>query len=97
MELEERINRGVKAREILDSEIYLEAYDTLRQEIIDQWQQSPARDVEGREKLYLMLGIIDKLRATMQTIMESGKLAQLELNHKLTLIEQAKDIAKGFW
>lgn len=82
MEISERIARAGLAKDILDNVIYQESYQIIRQEILDQWQNSPARDVEGREKLWIMLTMMDKIQATMQRVMETGKLAQLELGYQ---------------
>jgi hypothetical protein len=92
MDITERMERGSKAKEVLENEIYLESYETLKQEITKQWQNSPARDVEGRHQLYLMIGLTDKLRGIMQQVMETGTLAAHELQHKRTLAEKAKEI-----
>ena len=91
MELEQKIGRGIRAKEVLENEIYIESYAALTKEIIELWQQSPARDVEGREKLFLMIGLIDKLKAIIQTEFETGVLAEASLNRKRTLLEQARD------
>lgn len=90
MELEERIQRGIRAQEVLKNDLYIEAYAQLKTEINLQWQQSPARDSDGREKLYLMTGLIDKLQSIMQTVMETGILAQKDLEHNRTMLEKAK-------
>jgi hypothetical protein len=82
--------RAARAKEILDSEIYQEAYETVKREIQETWAQSPSRDVEGREKLFLMLKMLDKVQITMQSVLETGKLAKGNLEYKETLAERAK-------
>ena len=90
MELSEKIARGFQAKEILEADIYVESYALLKQEITRQWQQSPARDSEGREKLYLMIGLLDKLQSLMQSTLETGMLAQEQLKHNQSLLYKAK-------
>ena len=63
-----------------------------KQEITDQWTKSPARDQEGREKLWLMLSLLNKLEAMLQSSLDSGKLAKLELEHQKTMVERAKGL-----
>ncbi|HEY8085440.1 MAG TPA: hypothetical protein VIE69_07540 [Methylophilaceae bacterium] len=82
MELETRISRGSRAKEILDSDIYLGAFAEIKQEILEQWEQSPARDEQGREKLYLMLAMLAKVQVALTRVMDTGKLAQVELGHQ---------------
>lgn len=90
MELEQRIYNGDRAKEVLDNEAYTAAMAAIKTEVTEQWQNSPARDQEGREKLWLMLKLADKLEAALRTTMETGKLAQLDLLHKQSLAQRAK-------
>lgn len=90
MTLEQRIYNADRAREVLENEAYQQVFTDAKQEITDQWTKSPARDVEGREKLWLMLSLLSKLEAMLQESLDSGKLAKLELQHQLTLAEKAK-------
>lgn len=90
MDIENRINRGSRAKEVLENEVYQETFDTLEQEIMTQWAESPARDQEGREKLFLMLGLTKRLKGILQSTMETGKLAEVELIHQQSLAEKAK-------
>lgn len=92
MKLEERLERGGRAKEILDNPIFNEAFELLEKEITEQWQQSPARDSEGREKLFLMIGLTRKLKEIIVSTLETGKLADLELTRQRTLMERAKEI-----
>ncbi|MES2637564.1 MAG: hypothetical protein V4605_09580 [Pseudomonadota bacterium] len=97
MELQERITKGIKAKEVLENDVYIEAYALVKQEITDQWQNSPARDAQARETLYLMTKLVDKLKTVMQTTMETGKLAELELQHQETLAQKAKRVVSMRW
>ena len=93
--LEKRIYDGARAREVLDNEAYQQAFADLKSEIKDKWEHSPSRDAEGREKLYLMLGLLAKLEGILQTSMETGRLAELELSHKQTLADRARALLGG--
>jgi hypothetical protein len=76
---EEELQRGENARRILDDPLFIEAVETIRKEIEEQWQKSPARDTEGRERLYLAHKMLDKIEGHLQTVLASGKLAQATL------------------
>lgn len=91
MAIEHDITRGGKAREVLENEVYIESFDIIKTEILNTWQQSPSRDLEGREKLFLMLSMLNKVQATLQSVAETGKLAQAELNHKRTMMDRIKE------
>jgi hypothetical protein len=83
MDINEAISRGSRAKEVLDNEEFQAAFEQLEKEIYTQWTESPARDVEGREKLFLMLGLSKKLKQIIQTTLETGKLAELNLQRSL--------------
>jgi hypothetical protein len=97
MELEQEISLGIRAAEVLQNETYIQAYESIKQEIMTKWQQSPARDTEGRETLYLMLGLLEKVQATMQATMENGKVASQKLEYKKSLVQRGKDALLGNW
>ena len=92
MTLDKRIYNGDRAREVLENEAYQQVFADVKQEITEQWTKSPARDQEGREKLWLMLSLLNKLEATLQATLDSGKLAKLDLEHEKSLMERAKGL-----
>ena len=90
MEPSERIYNGDRAREVLENEAFIAAFADMQTEIIEQWKQSPARDGEGREKLWQLLSLSNKLQSLLQTSLETGKLAKLDLQHDQKLKDRAK-------
>lgn len=92
MTLEQRIYNADRAREVLDNEAYQQVFADAKQEITEQWTKSPARDQEGREKLWLMLSLLNKLETMLQATLDSGKLAKLDLEHEKSLMERAKGL-----
>mgnify|MGYP001118389449 CR=1 FL=1 len=53
--------------------------EQVKQGIIDKWQQAPLRDREGHHELKLMLKLLGDLTGYIQTTMETGKMAQIQL------------------
>jgi hypothetical protein len=97
MELSQRIYQGDRAREVLENEAFVQAFADIEQELTDTWKTSPARDESGREKIWLMLSLLGKLKSTFQTSLETGTLAKLELQHKQTLAERARLVKSALW
>lgn len=87
---EERLHRGARAREVLENEEFQAAFDTIEQELTQAWKTSPQRDAEGRERLFLALTMMSKVKGSIVQTMETGKLALAELQHKKTLAEHAR-------
>ena len=96
MELGARIYNGDRAREVLENEAYTQAFADIEQEILNKWKESPARDSEGREKLWQLLSLLQKLQSTLQATFDTGKLAKLELEHKRNLAERVRDARSAF-
>ena len=46
----------------------------IKQELYGEFLNSPARDSEGREKIYLMGKMFDLLLVNIKSVMETGKL-----------------------
>lgn len=92
MTLDKRIYNGDRAREVLENEAFQQVFADYKQEITDQWTKSPARDLEGREKLWLMLSLLNRLETMLQATLDSGKLAKLDLEHEKSLMQRAKGL-----
>ena len=88
--LEERLYAGDRAKEILENEVFIAAFDDIEKEVIETWTKTPARDDTGRERCYQYLMMLRKVKAHLTTTLETGKLAQMELQHRQTLADRMK-------
>ncbi|PQM57145.1 MAG: hypothetical protein CML39_00815 [Rhodobacteraceae bacterium] len=80
MDKEKEIQRGQQAKRILEDPIFLEALQKVSQELDLEWINSPIRDTEGREKIYMMKKMLNVLHVQLQSVMETGKLASKQIN-----------------
>ena len=80
MELEKEQQRGYIAKAILEDEIFAEAIQKVSAELDLEWINSPVRDTEGREKIYMMKKMLNVLLVQLQSVMETGKLATKQIN-----------------
>ena len=80
MDKEKEIQRGQQAKRILEDPIFLEALQKVSQELDQEWINSPIRDTEGREKIYMMRKMLGVLHVQLQSVMETGKLASKQIN-----------------
>lgn len=92
MNISERIYNADRARECLDNEAFQQAFKDIEQELTEQWKTSPARDPDGREKLWLMLKLLQKLQLCLTTSLDSGKLAAKELEYQESMAQKAKGL-----
>jgi len=80
MSLEDDSQRGRLAADVLNNEVYREAYTKIDQEIVSKWRA--ARSEKDREQLHqmqLLLGMVEKARAS---VMQSGKIADAEIQRR---------------
>jgi hypothetical protein len=76
---ETEIMRGERARQLLDEPLIVEAFALIEQEYTQAWRDSPARDTEARELLFLSLKNLAKVKAHLTHVMESGQIAKATL------------------
>ncbi len=62
------------AKSILENPVFQDAIKQIKQELYGEFLNSPARDSEGREKIYLMGKMFDLLLVNIKSVMETGKL-----------------------
>lgn len=81
--LEDELRRGEEAAQLLRHPLFVSAFETLEQEIVDQWKQSNTVNPEGREKLHTMLYLLHRVQNHIMTHVETGKMADRTLKEKL--------------
>lgn len=88
--------RGAKASRLLADEIYQDAVSKVEAGILDAWKTSPVRDTEGQTYLRLMMKVLTDLQAHIKEVAETGKLANVQLEHERSMAERAKAAVKEF-
>lgn len=75
-----QVLRGQEAAQVLENEAFKSALETLRQNGIDALLDCPIRDAEGRLLLAQYVKIVDKFKAELISLIESGKFAQHQID-----------------
>src|SRR5215212_9294747 len=75
------INRGLRAAQLLESEAFKDATDTLAEQLMDRWRAST--DQIERERIWLSVNLLDQIKGKLAIVANNGKLARKELD-KLT-------------
>jgi len=88
--LNETATRGSRAAELLDNELLAEAFTALEAGYISAWRATGIDDVTGREKLFLAINIVGKVRDHLGTVVANGKLAEAELRELARAGERRK-------
>lgn len=83
-------SRGSQAQALIDSELLNEAFASLETSYIEAWKTTKIEDLTGREKLFLAINVIGKVKQHLQTVVNNGKLAAAELRQIAEIAEREK-------
>ena len=78
--LQAAVDRGQRAKTLLENELLQEAFKTLEDDYTAAWKTWPAADTAGRERLWQAVNVLGKVREHLARIVADGKLAQRELS-----------------
>jgi hypothetical protein len=92
IQLDQGVAKGARAEALLDNELLSEAFADLESSYTSAWRTTAIDDVTAREKLFLAINIVGKVRDHLAAIVTNGKLAQAELKE----IAQAAERRKRF-
>ena len=64
--------REQRAKNLLDNPLFKEAFEVLRQDLMDRWNASGSSELEARESIWLAMRLLDKLYSHISSIVETG-------------------------
>lgn len=82
--------RAAHAQGLLGDEILQEAFKSLEDAYTAAWRASTIDQVAQREKLFLAINVVGKVKDHLIAIVNNGKLAQAELNELIAAAERKK-------
>jgi len=88
--LEQAMTRAARAQNLLDHELLSEGFAALEQGYISAWRATTIDDVSAREKLFLAINIVGKVRNHLASVVADGKLAQAQLRELAQAAERRR-------
>lgn len=88
--LERAAARAAQAEALLDDELLSESFDALEKSYVAAWRATTIDDAAGREKLFLAINIVGKVRDHLADVVANGKLARAELKELAETAERRK-------
>jgi hypothetical protein len=79
-----------RAQKLLDDDLLSEAFTSLETAYIAAWRATTIEDISGREKLFLAINVVGKVRDHLNTVVRDGKLAAAELKQLAETAERKK-------
>jgi hypothetical protein len=80
LKLNRDISRQARAEALLRDELLLEGFSLLEARYVEEWRITTFRDTDARERLYLAVNVLRKVRDHLAKIVADGKLAQREID-----------------
>lgn len=77
--LEGERKRGHDADALFENPLWKEARAAIRKRLMDEWEQSPARDTEGRERIWMMMRIANLYEGHIRNIADTGRMSAKQL------------------
>ena len=74
--------REERAKNLLSNELFNEAFDVIRKDLMDRWSASGSTELEARESIWLAMRLLDRLYGHIASIVETGHMNKvLEKQH----------------
>ena len=80
---EQEVRRGEQAIAVIESPIFIEAFDVIEKELTQKWQDSPTKDSELREKIWMSLKLLERVKLQMVSVATTGQMAKQSIAAKL--------------
>ena len=77
--LEKDRHRRILAKQILENEVYKEAFSEMEKAIFSEWKHS--KDEDQRDALWMMIQLLPRFEATLTAAINNGAVANKELNN----------------
>ena len=74
--------RERRAKALLNDPLFVESFETLKKELLGQWEHSGSTDIDARESIWLAIRLLDRIHGHIQSVVETGHMAAvLEKQH----------------
>ena len=74
----EELRRADEAKRLLDNPLFKEAFSTIREELIKHLLNTRVAEELERDRLYITIKALDLVQQHIQSVLETGKLAENE-------------------
>ena len=69
--------RERRARSLIDDPLLNEAFEALKEDLMNRWNHSGSTDLEARESIWLAMRLLDRIRGHIHSIVETGHMAEI--------------------
>ena len=69
--------REHRAKALVDNPLFQEAFDVLKEDLMNRWNHSGSTDLEARESIWLAMRLLDRIHGHINSIVETGHMAKI--------------------
>ena len=69
--------RERRAQSLIDDPLLNEAFDTLKEDLMNRWNHSGSTDLQARESIWLAMRLLDRIHGHINSIVETGHMAKM--------------------
>ena len=69
--------RERRANSLINDPLLKEAFDVLKEDLMNRWNHSGSTDLEARESIWLAMRLLDRIHGHINSIIESGHMAKM--------------------
>jgi len=69
--------RERRAKSLIDDELLNEAFEVLKEDLMNRWNHSGSTDLEARESIWLAMRLLDRIHGHINSIIETGHMTKM--------------------
>jgi len=69
--------RERRAQSLINDPLLNEAFDTLKEDLMNRWNHSGSTDLQARESIWLAMRLLDRIHGHINSIVETGHMAKI--------------------
>ena len=66
-----------RAHSLISDPLFNEAFDVLKEDLMNRWSHSGSTDLEARESIWLAMRLLDRIHGHINSIVETGHMAKV--------------------
>ena len=68
--------RETHAKRLLEDKLFTESFEILKKQLVSEWMHTEPDEIDKREALHLSIKLVDRLYAHIESVLETGQIAQ---------------------
>ena len=80
LSLRRDMEKGARAKALLEDPVLVEAFEGFEAELMTVWAATRTADTEARERVWMAIRVLRKVKGALETMIADGTLAKREID-----------------